>query len=96
MKMKIWILRPVESLPADDNPWNPWYDKAFGFVVRAASEQQARELAQEQAGDEDRGDLTQSQIEAPKTPWIKPKYSTCKELLDDGEAGVVMRDFAAA
>ena len=94
--MKLWILQPVESLPADDNPWNPWYDKAFGFVVRAESEQQARELAQQQAGDEDRGKFMQQRIANTKTPWTDPKYSTCDELLADGEAGVVMRDFAAA
>lgn len=36
--MKIWLLRPIDGC----DEWNPWYDKAFGFVVRAAREQEAR------------------------------------------------------
>lgn len=36
--MKLWLLRPVVGLDENDNPWWPWYDKAFGFVVRAETE----------------------------------------------------------
>lgn len=39
--MKIWLLRPIDGC----DEWNPWYDKAFGFVVCANSEQEAREAA---------------------------------------------------
>lgn len=31
--MKLWLLRPIET--EGPNLWDPWYDKAFGFVVRA-------------------------------------------------------------
>ena len=31
LRMRLWLLRPVEG----DSLWDPWYDKAFGFVVRA-------------------------------------------------------------
>ena len=37
-KMRLWLLRPQEGLIEGDNPWDPWYDKAFGFVVRAETE----------------------------------------------------------
>ncbi len=82
--MKLWILRPFASRL--DDPWDPCYDKAFGFVVRAETEAEARELADTQAGDEnDDGQ-----------PWKDAKYSACDELLAEGDAEIVMRDFRAA
>lgn len=94
--MTLWILRPVEDLPHGDNPWDPWYDKAFGFVVRAESERQARMIADEQACDENRGEFMESRIAATKNPWLDPKYSTCVPLDADGEAGVVLSDIRSA
>lgn len=82
--MRLWILRPVEGLPKADSPWEPWYDRTFGFVVRAETESDARAIASEEAGEEG------------TTVWMEPKYTTCKELLPEGVAGLVMRDFAAA
>ena len=89
--MKLWILRPVENLPESGNPWVPWYDKAFGFVVRAETEDVARALAHAGAGDEN-----YAEKEGASQPWMNAKYSTCVELTADGESSVVMRDFAAA
>ena len=93
--MKLYILRPVEGL-GNDNPWEPWYDKAFGFVVRADSADQARQFANEDAGDENRGMFLSKKTANTTAPWTDEKYSTCEELKADGEAGVVMKDFAAA
>ena len=31
-----------------------------------------------------------------KTPWLDENYSTCIELTGDGEAGMIMEDFARA
>lgn len=82
--MKLWILRPVEDSPL----WSPWFDKAFGFVVRAKTEAEARAMAQEAGGDETgRGSYP---------AWTDPAHSVCTELLADGNAGVVIEDFAAA
>jgi len=50
--MPLWLLRPREDLPVEDNPWEPWYDKAFGFVVRAKTEAIARQLANADGGAE--------------------------------------------
>ncbi len=94
--MKLWILRPVENLPDSDNPWEPWYDKVFGFVVRAATEKEAREMANAEGGDEKRGEFLGNKIANTTSPWLDPKYSTCERLTQDGEAGVLMRNFASA
>lgn len=75
--MKLWILKSVTD-------WTPWYDSAFGFVVRAETETQAREVASHRAGDE--GGVV----------WLDAALTTCEELPTDGEPCVVLRDFAAA
>ena len=75
--MKLWMLKTVKD-------WEPWYDRAFGFVVRAPSANAARKLAAEKAGDEG------GQV------WMDPKKTKCEELGSEGEPGVVLRDFASA
>ena len=90
--MKLWILRPVKGLTDDTNPWKPWYDKAFGFVIRAETEREARNLivgdmntvCDGEAGDEGR------------PAWLNPELSTCNELLTDGEPSIILKDFASA
>jgi hypothetical protein len=87
--MKLWILKPVDNLPQSDDPWKPWYDRAFGFVVRAETEEAAREFAHRDGGKENRWAM-------PRGPWLDANYSTCDELTADGEVGVVLQDFHAA
>jgi hypothetical protein len=94
--MKLWLLRPVDGLPDGDNPWEPWYDKSFGFVVRCESEKEAREIAHENAGDENRGRFLDREIARTTSPWLDTKYSTCVELTAEGAPGLVINDFAAA
>ena len=95
-KMRLWLLRPQEGLTDGDNPWDPWYDKAFGFVVRAETEEEARSLAHIKAGDENRGEFSGAKISYTTEPWKDAKYSSCFELLPEGAAGVVMQDFRSA
>ncbi len=78
---KLWILRPISE---DGIQWNPWYDKAFGFVVCAPTEAAARKIASESAGDEG------------AYAWLMPEVSTCAELAPSEAVGVVMMDFHAA
>lgn len=80
---KLWLLMPHAP---DEGPWNPWYDKTFGFVVCAPDESAARALAQEQAGDEGRhGDV-----------WMMSRYTSCEELTPESvREGVVLQDFHA-
>ena len=94
--MKIFELRPVENLKNNDNPWEPWYDKSFGFIVRAETEAEARKYADENAGDENRGEFLSTKTANTTSPWIDEKYSTCVELSGNGEAGMIMQDFARA
>ncbi len=94
--MKLWLLRPVDGLAKNDNPWEPWYDKAFGFVVRAETEAEARDMAHAEAGDENRGMFLGGKTADTNEPWKNAKYSTCTELLPEGAAEVVMQDFARA
>ncbi len=82
--MKLWILEPRLMEEEQKNPWSPWYDKAFGFVVRAESEEKARELAADDKGSEE--------VEA----WLDSNLSSCLQLISDGEEKVILRDFAAA
>ncbi len=82
MVMQLWLLRPVAA-----NGWEPWYDKAFGFVIRAESADAARGFAEERSGDESRNGVK---------AWLDPKLTTCVPLNDAGQPGVIIRDFAAA
>lgn len=86
--MKLWILRPVmtiDDVPLD--PWVPWYDKAFGFVVRAETEEEARKIAKTKGLDE---------TWMCEDAWTNSNYSTCVPLLADGEAGIVIEDVRSA
>lgn len=74
--MKLWLLHPINP---HEGPWDPWYDKAFGFVVRAENETEARAFAANGCGDEG------------EYPWINAVFSTCIELLPEGEQGVVIQ-----
>jgi hypothetical protein len=80
----LWLLRPRDSvvnLPSSaDNPWEPWYDKTFGFVVRAATEERAREIAESERGAEHSG------------AWLDSRYSTCEVLTAAGVEGLVIED----
>lgn len=81
--MKLYLIKAKEQT----KPWEPWYDKAFGFVVRATSERMAREFATENAGDEKR--------KCP-TCWEDPEFSTCEELTAEGVAGLILSDYKSA
>lgn len=78
--MKLWFLEPID----ESKSWDPWYDKAFGFVVRAKSEQDARMIAANNCGDEG------------KDAWLDAQQSRCTPLKQQGKAEMVIRDFSAA
>lgn len=93
--MKLFLLQPADNLPKK-NPWEPWFDKAFGFVVRAEDEAAARTLAAAAAGDEAGRDYSTTPPSDRPNPWLDPALSSCVELTPDGAAEVVIKDFAAA
>jgi len=83
--MKLWLLRPITKKKG--GPWDPWYDKSFGFVICAETEESARKIADKNAGDENLDD---------KHPWLKTSWSTCKELLPNDKEKLIMKDYASA
>lgn len=88
--MKLWKLTPRHDAlwwcePGKD-PWEPHQDKAFGFVVRAPGEEEARWQAHESGGQEN------DRIPGVR-PWLDPHYSLCEELPAEGPQGVVLVNF---
>lgn len=93
--MSLWLLRPVPNRIKGNDPWDPWYNKAFGFVVRAETEEQARRLAETDAGCESRHPVAAHE-HTRFEPWRDPFFSTCTPLTTDGPEVVVICDFASA
>ena len=93
--MDIYLLEAKDNLDEDDNPWEPWYDKTFGFVVVADSEDEARKIADGEAGDENRGEFMNQKTSNSRNPWLDEKYSTCKILVAE-KKGVVIEDHHSA
>ena len=94
--MKLWILRPRRDLEEGNDPWKPWYDKSFGFIIRAETETQARVIADSNGADENRGEFLRQKIADTKNPWLSAMYSTCEILSSEGNEELIMHDFAAA
>lgn len=96
---KIWILKNRENLPKDDDPWKPWYDKCFGMVVVAETEEEARLTASKNAGDEERNlFLHKRGYKKDVNPWLDETYSTCEELRPENfdTYQVILQDVAHA
>lgn len=97
-KTKLWLLKPRPELIAENkpydktNPWVNWYDRAYGFVVRAKSETKARQIADCYAGDENR---SSGNLDELRRPWLDPKMTICDELTTDGKLGLIVRDYHA-
>jgi hypothetical protein len=103
--MKLWLLKPRRDLPSGDDPWALEWDKAWGFVVRAETEEDARRIATENG----LGELNEFSLLGNETDeeisfhhhfratnsrvWLDAKYSTCVELTADGEAGMILKDY---
>jgi len=95
-RTQLWLLRPREEvLTRESHPWRPWFDKVFGFVVRAESEGEARELAQGAAGNEGLGIYRALGCDDEETAvgvWLQPRYTTCDVLDAEGKTTVVLID----
>ena len=88
--MKLFILKPRDGLGDGDNPWDPWYDKCFGVVVRAKSHAAARVVAEEHHSGES------CPVRGIRGAWAKAKYSTCVELKAYGSEGLIIQDISNA
>lgn len=76
--MQLWILEPTE----DQWQHMPLRDITRKQIVRAVSEQEARAVAVDHAGDEG------------ASMWASPARSTCGVLTADGNPGLICKDFA--
>lgn len=79
---RFWLIEPVEDLPKG-NPWDPWFDLCFGMVVRAKDEAEARKLAFERGGTQDKGKA-----------WLDPSLSNCINLLNEGNSEIILESWA--
>lgn len=77
--MKLYILRPCTTIEGK-SPWEPWYDKCFGMVVRAENSSEARQIASDNANEEE------------PIAWYSSLYSTCEELSPVGPSKLIMKD----
>lgn len=73
--MKLYILKPKNNLGKED-PWEPWYDKTFGAVVRAKDKSEARQILA-------REDMT---------AWLSEECSTCEELTTKSKSEIIIKD----
>lgn len=91
--MPLWRLSPRTNTiwwcVDGKDPWQPPHDRAFGFVVRAADEEQARWLAH-QAGGEENGEVS------GVSPWLDSNYSNCEPVRPDGSDEVLLVNFRHA
>jgi len=85
--MKLWLLSAREDLKDGNNPWECWYDKSFGFVIRAEDETEARSMADQCGGDEKH---------TFADAWLSAEYSTCVELTAEGESDIIIDDYRNA
>lgn len=81
--MKLWLLQFVDGFRRFDETGKYYvagYTHTQGFVIRAESEEIARQTAA-------------SSSEHTSGPWwMDAEATTCVELLQDGEAGIVLAD----
>jgi hypothetical protein len=83
--MKLFHLYPKNPDDPDFKRW--YYDSQHAIVVRAKNEKEARELANQDAGDVTR--FGKSDI------WLDPTRVVCVVLTHAGKPGVVIVDFRA-
>lgn len=75
-EMKLWLLKRIGRTD---------WDEYAGFVVRAATEDDARAVARQ--GTEP--------WEDENACWLDPAQASCTELLATGEPGVILDSFKA-
>jgi len=85
--VRLWLLGVTES----GERIKPRYDVFDGWVVRAPSEREAREIAQSRGGDEVGSYFDKDN----RHFWTDPDLTTCVPLTEDGAAGAVLGSFNA-
>lgn len=110
--MKLFRLRPNPSrdlkVNGEGNTRDPFsgYDIKIGFVIRAESEEEARKMAEENAGDEVyatygkwlNGDTVRKELEEDEFVhydgiWTNENLVECIELTEDEEEEIVLSSY---
>lgn len=96
--MKLWLLEPalsradrvaaVKALPVDTHPKtaDPWHDRDglhYLFIIRADTEESARNLASKRAN------------KHTAALWLDCKQTTCKQLTSRGKEGIIRGAYRA-
>ena len=96
--MKLWLIEPRPGA------WQPGYDMACAFVVRAETAREARKIADAHGGDESRGasvfiDSQEEPIYQPPRPWLTARLSRCRLIGEalgrETQPALIVRDFKA-
>jgi hypothetical protein len=88
--MNIYVLEPISI--GKGTPWDPWYDKTFKVIVCAKDETEARELANEEGGNEN-GHWMGGDEE--RSVWKDEKLTIC-EIYEPTESEVIVSDHRSA
>lgn len=83
--MTIYLLKKREGVETGGEFGIFGYDNYQGFVVRAASDDDARRIASESA----HGGQSEENI----TAWLNPELTTCEAIEPDGEGELILADF---
>lgn len=78
MEKTVYLVKPL-----DEEDKRFCYDCNHGFVIRAVSESEARNIASSQRGDED------------SSLWLDPAVTSCKSLETTGASEIIMVNFNA-
>jgi hypothetical protein len=82
--MPLFVLRPRESPAEASNPWlEAFCDLSLGFVVRAETAAQAREVAYNST---DHADAKHARW------WLDVNLSTCELIPTDGPMDLILAD----
>lgn len=89
--MKLFLLKKRSCAKNIGMSEWPKGDVNMGFVIRAETEQHAREIAQASGADEIRQYGGGGEFPA----WLNSAYSTCEELTCTGDEEIILTDFKA-
>ena len=88
--MQLYLLKARPDLDDSVSAKHFGYDRHDGFVIRAESEEQARDMAQSKA-------LAMSQGRRSTTDtWTDPGITVCEKLSEQGASEILLEDFYEA
>lgn len=90
--MSLWLLRPV-GYEEEKYSWVDDYDVCEGFVIRAKTEEEARQIADKCGGDENMSGSGFRKAPPKNRPWLHPEMTTCTKITGRGKSELIICDF---